>query len=519
MGSSGYCYQLERVSGKTSDDRLRKAVLDTLWNVWSARRGSMLPYDWRGFASDWISLGEDSLLTIEVNDGQITFWFYESVCWSQGLAEHWLKMALSVRRSDFEIVFERLGFRIKPDDWPDLKDQHEQTRHLFFEGDNGIGESTSDGVYWQVKDGNIELPVTPFDELSPAARSEMEHTQKAQRCRCPLCKTLWTWTPNPESAPGFSVNREAVFNCRGLGALDIRKEGVLVAAGRNYDQIWTARSSSLRGPWEGIVSLSDPNRHIDAIIEYNDLLVAHATTNSGARYISTSSDRGRTFSEQALHNKFGKIKRIQLHPIGNSGEVFAAPTNAKVIFRSTDGGQNFDLVKELPQVDGKPIVGIHSLVRHKDRLFGVIEVKKSGRILGVSDDHGATFSPVPLGIPGMPCQIVPWPDALFCLTRGNDAGISLFRSTDGGSTFTTHLIGKGILINGASGPKGLLVAIEPVPSHKYPGGIFMTEDGLSFTLVANLGAAHPPTQVFADPTGEHVGFLFTNQALFSLKKT
>lgn len=514
MGSAGDCYQLERISGTTSDARLRKVVLDTLWKVWSARRGAFLPYEWKSFAADWICLGEDSLLTIEVNDGQITFWFYESVGWSRSLANHWLNLALAVRRSDFEIAFERLGFRIKADDWPDLKSEYEQTRRIFFEGDNGVGVPSPDGVYWEVKDGNVDLPLTPVDELSPAARNELEILQKTNRCRCAVCKSLWNWKPDPEDVPGFSAERQAVFICRGLGALDIRKEGIIVAAGESYDSTWTARSNSLRGPWEGIVSLSDPNRRVDAIIEYNGLLVAHSTTNSGARYIATSSDGGKTFSEQVLHNKFGKAKRVKLHQTGSPGEVFAAPDNVKTFFRSTDGGQTFVHVLDSPQVNNQPIVELRNFVRHEDRLYAVLKLKRSNWILAVSDDHGTTFTQVPLSTAFSPCQVVAWPDALFCLTRGIDASIHLFRSTDGGSTFTTHFIGKGGLINGSSGPKGLIVGIEPIPSANCPGGIFVSEDGLSFTLAAT----HVPRQVFADPTGEHLGFFFANQSLFSLKK-
>lgn len=514
MGSSGYGYQLERFAGKTSDERLRKAVLDTLWKIWSARRGALLPYDWRGFAADWISLGEDSLLTIEVNDGQIMFWFYESVGWSQGLALHWLRLALSVRRGEFEAVFARLGFRIKPDDWPDLKDQYQQSSRLYFHADNGIGEPTPDGVYWQVKDGNMDLPLTPYDQLSSAARLEVEALQKNKRCRCCLCKELWPWKPEAENIPGFQAEREAVFICRDLGAIDVRKEGFIVAAGGSYDSKWTARADSLSGPWKGILALTDDKRHVDGIFEYENLLVAHASTNSGARYISTSNDSGKTWSDPALLTQFGKTKCKKLLKTGAPGEAFALPYLAKVLFHSTDGGQTFALVANPPLVGDQPLTDIHSLVRHHDRLFGVVETKRSGKILAVSADHGATFSPLAFPKNMEPRQFVPHPDALFCVMRGENASAHLLRSTDEFSTYSAHFIGNGHLTDAAAGTRGFIVSLNPEPNRKFPGGIFVSEDGQSFVLASSVTAP----QVFADPTGDRLGFFFADKALFSLKK-
>lgn len=514
MGSSGYGYQLERFSGKTSDERLRKAVLDTLWKVWSARRGALLPYDWRGFAADWICLGEDSLLTIEVNDGQIMFWFYESVGWSQGLALHWLRLALSVRRGEFEAVFARLGFRIKPDDWPDLKDLYQQSSRLYFHGDSGIGEPTEDGVYWQVKDGNYEVATTPFNELSPAAQLEVEALQKNKRCRCCLCKELWPWKPDPEAIPGFEIHQEAVFACRGLGALDLRKEGFVVAAGTSYDSKWTARANSLSGPWEGIIALTDDNRHVDGIFEYDNLLIAHSSTNSGARYLSTSNDFGKTWSDPALLTQFGKTKCKKLLKTGALGETFALPYRAKVLFHSTDGGQTFALVANPPLVGDQPLVDVHSLVRHHGRLFGVVETKRSGKILAVSDDHGATFAPIALPKQTEPRQFVPHPDALFCVTRGENASVHLLKSIDEFSTFSTHFVGYGHLTNAAASTSGFIVSLDAEPNRKIPGGIFVSKDGQSFALASSVVTQ----QVFADPTGERLGFFFVDKSLFSLKK-
>src|SRR5690349_3196482 len=112
MGSAGDSYTLIPLPDREQapDDRVREAVLDTLAEVW----GDFLPYAMREIASQWILLGLDSLLTIEVQGSGLIFWFYESVAWPEGLASHWLDLALAARRRDFEVALERVGYGLNP---------------------------------------------------------------------------------------------------------------------------------------------------------------------------------------------------------------------------------------------------------------------------------------------------------------------------------------------------------------------------------------------------------------------
>jgi hypothetical protein len=513
MGSSGISFQLESIGGRTATDaRVKTVTLDTLFKVWGGRRGSFLPYEWQRFACDWIGLGEDSLLTIEVDGGSITFWFYETVAWSEGLAQHWLSLTLAVRRGDFEAAFARLGYRINSAEWPDLKSEYLQTRARFFHGDNGIGETTSDGVYWQVKNGNIDVPCTPMDELSADARLQAEHVIATNRCHCCVCKSIWNWTPDLDDVPGFHIERESIFISRSLSALDIRPEGYIVAAGGQYDSIWTARATSIAGPWDGIVGLSDPKRHLDGIFANENTLVAHAQTNSGARYISTSLDGGKTWSEQTLHSPFGKAKRVRLFRGATPNEVFAAAEPPKTLFRSQDAGQTFEALANPPQCDGQPILEIYRLANFHSQLFACICIGRAAYKLVVSDDQGASFRAIELERPAKPCQLVTFPGGIACILQ-EDSNVVLLRSTNGGTSFTRHIVGPGVFTSAAAGPQSILVALGENRGVG-GGGVFVAEDGVTFVLASKIQAQN----VFVDPSGDRLGFLFAKFSLFSLRR-
>lgn len=512
MGSAGISFQLERASNAATAGRLRTTTLNTLFQVWSGRRHALLPYEWKRFAADWIGLGEDSLLTIEASDGQITFWFYESVGWSEGLAEHWLKLALAVRRGEFEAAFARIGYRINPREWPDLKDLHQGSRHLFFHGDNGVGELWEGNVSWQVKDGAYEAPSTAIDDLSTAARDELNLAVATKRCRCCVCKTLWTGKNDPDDVPGFRTQREAVFLARGIGAFDIRPEGIIVAAGERYDSVWTARTTALGEAWAGIVELSNPDRHIDALVNCGDDLVAHAVTNSGARYVSTSSDSGKTWSEQVLQTGFGKAKKTRIFPQAQTNEIFAAPQPAKTLFCSKDGGRTFEVVVESLQFDGKPVAEMDNLVVHHERMFAIMVLKRNHRVFAVSDDRGTTFRNWDVLKNAIPRWLLSWSGTLFCVVEQNSK-VLVMRSTDGGATFTTHEIGPGVFSSMAAGRNEVLVALQENRGVG-GGGVYVSRDGETYTLAAK----HLARNVFADTTGERVGFFFADQSLFSLRR-
>lgn len=512
MGSSGYGFQLERVSGKATDARLKSVVLNTLLHVWGGRRQSFLPYEWRHFACDWICLGEDSLLTIDASDGYITFWFYDSVGWSIGLAHHWLMLTLAVRRGEFEAAFARIGFRINPENWPEVKQQMQSTRHLFFQGDGGIGELSDDGVYWQVKNGNYEVPSTPIEELSADARSEMDKTIADKRCRCPLCKSVWSWKPEPADVPGFQAKREAVFVARSIGAVDVSPEGMIVSTGERYEKTWTGRTASLDQRWSGIVELSNPDRHLDAILKTDDALVAHAFTNSGARYLSISKDGGQTWSEQAPQTAFGKAKKVRLFPQSATSDVYAAAEPAKALFCSTDGGQTFAIIADSLQLEGKPIAAIENLAVHEGHLFAVLRLKRDERVLVVSKDRDLTFRGLDVPKNASPQRVVCHSGVIACVLQ-QGTQVLLMRSTDYGETFSLHMVGSGLFTSIAVGPKGWIVGL-----HEYrgggPGGIFVSSDGVAFAQAAK----HVAPNVFADPTERHLGFFFSEQGLYSLDR-
>lgn len=516
MGSSGYGFQLERVSGKATDGRLKSVVLNTLFHVWGGRRQYLLPHEWRHFACDWICLGEDSLLTIEASDGYITFWFYDSVGWSIGLAHHWLMLSLAVRRGEFEAAFARIGFRINSENWPDVKEQLQNSRHLFFQGDGGIGELSDDGVYWQVRNGNYEVPSTPIEELSADARSEMDKAIADKRCRCPVCKSVWSWKPEPADVPGFQAKREAVFVARSLGAFHVSPEGVIVSTGERYEKTWTGRAASMDQRWSGIVELSNPDRHLDAILKTDDALVAHAFTNSGARYLSISKDGGQTWSEQAPQIAFGKAKKVRLFPQSATSDVYAAAEPAKALYCSTDGGQTFEAIADELQLEGKPITAFVDIAGHGGRLFAIVRTKRSELHLIVSSDRYASFQSVELPRQTVPYRLVSFQGALLCFLQ-QGINVIVMRSQNGGESFTNHAVGRGQFASVAVGSKGLLVGLAPFanPGGNDPGGgVFLSEDGGAFTLASK----RKPQRVFADPTEQHLGFFFSEQGLYSLDR-
>lgn len=512
MGSSGICFQLERFSGKTSDGRLRSVVLNTLVQVWAGRRHALLPYEWKRFACDWICLGEDSLLTIEVYDGQITFWFYETVGWSEGLADHWLKLALAVRRGDFEAAFARIGYRINPKNWPDLENIDTESRYRFFHGDGGIGSLSNDEIYWQVKNGHYDLPTTPISELSPEARAEMEQIVATNRCRCCVCKSLWKVKPQPAEIPGFSATPEAIFATQNVKVFDVRPEGTIVSTGGTYELNWTGRKDAPGERWAGIVELSEPKRHTDAIFPAKDALVAHAVTNSGLRYVSTSTDGGRTWSEQSLLSGLGKAKKARLFHDAGTNDVYAAAQPAKVLFRSSDGGRFFDVLANDLQVDGKPIAYVDSLVIHENRIFAAFRTKKNERLFVVSEDNGASFKTIALPKFAQPLHVISKDSALFCFIQSGSF-VACMRSVDGGTSFTERTIGTGNFASAAIGPQGIIVGLTE-SRNGGDGGVFYSQDGTSFVLASK----HPAPNVFADLSGQKIGFFFSSPTLYSLQR-
>lgn len=134
MGSSGWSIRLEPLENQTPAAwaEVREATMQFLWETWrDALPSTLLDEAW-----NWVSLGEDSLLTIGDPDqpsdepvDRIMFWFYLSVEWPSELADHWLHMAFASGRERFEQVWlKELGYRIAGDAmYPELGNN----RHRF----------------------------------------------------------------------------------------------------------------------------------------------------------------------------------------------------------------------------------------------------------------------------------------------------------------------------------------------------------------------------------------------------
>lgn len=209
---------------------------------------------------------------------------------------------------------------------------------------------------------------------------------------------------------------------------------------------------------------------------------------------------------------FGKAKKTSLFPQPVTNEVFATAQPAKTLFRSKDGGRTFEVAIEAFQFGGKPAAGVESLVVHEGRMFAILRPKGNEYIFAVSDDAGATFRKWDVPKNAIPKRIVSWSGALFCFLQ-QDTKVLMMRSNDGGATFATREIACGVLSSVAAGPKELLVALVEYRGAG-GGGVYVSTDGDTYQLAAK----HQTGNVFADATGERIGFFFADQSLFSLRR-
>jgi hypothetical protein len=188
MGSSGWSIDIEARDGKTPCTwaEVREATLDFLWEAWrDALPRSLLDEAW-----GWVSLGEDSLLTLgdphQADDQPadcITFWFYLSVEWPSELAQHWLHMALASKRQRFEQVLEDLGYRLaEQSNYPELGDN----RYRFIAVDERIGLPSKEGIYWALPTHAWQL----IDACNPLERERAAAVVDGGPCQCPMCMTL-----------------------------------------------------------------------------------------------------------------------------------------------------------------------------------------------------------------------------------------------------------------------------------------------------------------------------------------
>jgi hypothetical protein len=188
MGSSGWSIELEPLEGSTPGtwDAVRDVTMQLLWDAWRVA----LPKPMFKQAWAWVSMGEDSLLTLGDRDqpedeptSDITFWFYLSVGWPSELADHWLSLALAEKRAELESNLGELGYRIKPGSrYPELG----KHRYRFIVSGKRIGHASEEGVYWA-------LPEHDYQEssvLSPALRKRLAALVESGACECPYCTKL-----------------------------------------------------------------------------------------------------------------------------------------------------------------------------------------------------------------------------------------------------------------------------------------------------------------------------------------
>jgi hypothetical protein len=516
MGSAGDSYTLVRLPDREQapDDRVKEAIVSTLAEVWE----DFLPYAVRETASSWILLGLDSLLTVEVGHGQVIFWFYESVAWPEGVANHWLDLALAARRRDFEIALERLGVAIDPSDWPDLGSVHEGARRLFFAhgGDLGEADPSSGEVHWQWREygKNYEAPGTPFDELDPEARQRVDAVLARRRCSCPVCEARFAPAKvGPfEPVSGHETRREALFSAKDISAVArIEDRWLLVPSSRAHAS-WAVLAPSFEGPFATVPQLSDRRRGVDHVAVMGSCAVAQIGAPSvGERLFSRSDDGGRTWRAPAPPSGLPALKRARFFDGAAPGVVLCAGYPSNEIFRSTDGGASFEVLVKAPAMGGDPIRQIRALLQAGDRLFAIVEMKakKKGIRLCASADGGTSFQDIEVPGLGEPRMLALWSSggaaSVCCLGAGG-----LAREEGSGASWSMTPIGSGSPAAIAVSATGILVATEGAEP-----AVYVSADG---GRTWALGSRCAATRVFADPTGESIGFVAVEGTLCSIRR-
>jgi len=516
MGSAGDSYKLISLPGKEQapDEDVRRTLVETLAEVWS----DFLPYAFRELATSWILLGQDSLLTVEVGGGQVIFWFYESVGWSEGLAMHWLDLALSARRRDFELALEGVGYGIDPSDWPHLSEVEGGATRLFFASGGDIGQAMTDTrtVEWQLKDygKEYEAPSTPFDDLDPAARERVEAVIARGRCACPVCEARFgTAKIGPfEAGPEHEIRREALFLAKEIPvAARVGERWVVVASSRAHAS-WGLVGEALGGRLGSIGALSDRRRGVDHLAIAGSRAVAQiGSSGAGERLFSLSEDGGKTWSPRAQVAGLPALKRARFFDGDAEGEVLCAGYPSNEVYRSKDGGASFEVLAKAPALEGDPIRYFRGLARAGDWLFAIVETKakKKGIRLCRSADRGVTFQDIDVpGLAGPRALALLGPrgaSAVGCIGEGGFA-----RSTDGGATWALSPIGPGAPIAIASGTNGILLATEAPEA-----AVHVSEDGGQTWRIAARCAAGG---VFADPTGASLGLFAVEGVLCSVRR-
>lgn len=193
MGSSGWSIEIAPLEGSTPGPwkAVRDVTMQVLWDAWRVA----LPQAMFEQAWEWVSMGEDSLLTLGDPDqdedaptSNIMFWFYLSVDWPSELADHWLSLALGDKRTQLEAELAECGYVIRPgSDYPEIG----KHRYRFIVAGKRIGHASEDGVYWALPEHDFQA----IGELSAAEKKRARASVAGGACECPYCVRLGLGAP------------------------------------------------------------------------------------------------------------------------------------------------------------------------------------------------------------------------------------------------------------------------------------------------------------------------------------
>jgi hypothetical protein len=243
MGRGGIGIGIHPVEGaiQSDVDAIHGAVLDFFAETWS----TLLDERWASEATDWISMGEDSLLTIEVQPSRVSFWFYDSVEWPRGLAIHWVELVLAGRRYWLDERLRELGY------WLDVSTVPPVRKRLYLDFEDRIGLASREEVQWVL---GTPGGSTPHAELPPILRAQVERMLESERCACPLCRELRWNLPNHDAAlPGWGIATADWHESAADGWTQLIRHGdELTLALYSRDRSYAWFRGRLGGPWRRV---------------------------------------------------------------------------------------------------------------------------------------------------------------------------------------------------------------------------------------------------------------------------
>jgi hypothetical protein len=331
MGHGGIGIGIHPVEGAVQSDtaEVHDALIAFLGDTW----GEILDDLWVPEAVGWISLGEDSLLTVEVQPHRVTFWFYDSVEWPRGLAIHWLELVLAGRRYWLDERLRKLGYRLDFSTIPPVR------KRLYLDHEDRIGLASREEVQWVV---GTPGGSTPHDELPPDLRARVERMFESERCACPLCRELrWNLPAHDEAHPGWAIAVVDWHESADNGWTQVIRHGdelTLVLFSRERSYAWLR--GRLGGPWRR-VDPEPPGGWTYLALDRRDRTW---TTRTAAGHMLQSLDGERWVSIEP-EGPPPQARLVGLREAGVwlvSGGALTGPEEGPMrLWRSTDGGRTF----------------------------------------------------------------------------------------------------------------------------------------------------------------------------------